>query len=109
MQVPSYSIFPLPLRHIAMENAQLILDPVPTPKWTPLLSPSGQFPPSRANNGPMPDLPESNDKDDGAETTGLPPNDLDQENGGDGAYVQGTVVALRKEQIARYLYKEQDI
>lgn len=33
-------------------------------------------------------------KGDGAETPGLPPNDLDQKNGDDGAYARGTVEEL---------------
>ncbi|KAF2194374.1 hypothetical protein K469DRAFT_689370 [Zopfia rhizophila CBS 207.26] len=73
----------------------LILDPVSTPKSTPLPSLSDQVSLSRASNGSNPKLPESNSKGDGAGNPGMPLDDLlDQENGDDGAYVRGIVEEL---------------
>ncbi|OCK98226.1 uncharacterized protein K441DRAFT_315895 [Cenococcum geophilum 1.58] len=82
-------------RRLAKRRAEsLTLDPVSTPKSTPLPTSSGQVSPSGASNRPSPGLPGSDNKGDDAGAPSLPPNDLlDKENGDDGAHVRGTVIA----------------
>lgn len=57
-------------------------------------TPSGQVSISGASNGPSSGLLGSDKKGDDASTPSLPLNDLDKENGDDGAHVRGTVMEL---------------
>jgi len=75
-------------RRLAKRRAEsLTLDPISTPKLTPLPTPSGQVSSLGASNGPSPGLPGSDNKGDDAGTPCLPLNDLDKENGDDSAHV----------------------
>lgn len=73
----------------------LILDPIPTPKSTPLPTPSGHGSRSRASNGPSLGAPDSGRKGYAARTPGPPSNDLlDGEGDDNDAYARETVEEL---------------
>ncbi|KAH8710111.1 hypothetical protein GQ44DRAFT_776770 [Phaeosphaeriaceae sp. PMI808] len=72
----------------------VILDHVPTPKSTPLPTPSGPDSRSRASSEPSPGPLDNNSKGGGAGSPLPPPNNLNEENGDDGAHARGTVEEL---------------
>ncbi|KAF1973467.1 hypothetical protein BU23DRAFT_131519 [Bimuria novae-zelandiae CBS 107.79] len=80
-------------RPATQRAGSLILDPVSTPRSTPLRTPSGPVSRSRASNEPSPGSLGSNGKGDVAGTPDQLPNNL-EENSDDSAYVRGTVEEL---------------
>ena len=67
---------------------------MPTPKPTPLPTPGDLDSLSRVSNEPSPGSLNNDNEGGGAESQVLSPNNLDEENGDDGAHARGIVEEL---------------